>query len=299
MRERDLQALDKGLKESGVQFARERLLRDFTTFKIGGNALRYAEPSSIEELQAIVKISSENEMELSVLGKGSNLLINDSNVEKFVVNLFRLNKISIDGEFVYAQAGCSFPRLVIRTVEEGLAGLHTLVGIPASVGGAVFMNAGTRCSDMKNLLAEIHCVDKSGNMVVLESPFETFSYRKSGLDGMIIVACKLKLLRGDKKKIINEFRKYASEKKTTQPLSSHSAGCMYKNTDNGPAGRIIDQAGLKGFRIGNAHVSKKHANFIINDGDGSYSDVMHIIEYTRKFVHKRFGVSLDLEVKIW
>lgn len=293
-------ALEKALQEKHIIYRKNYRIGNLTTFKIGGNALFYAEPSTIEELQAILKISAQNEVEIQVIGKGSNLLINDGIIQKFIINLTKLNQVKFLDDVIFAQAGYSFPRLVARSVEEGLGGLEKLVGIPATVGGAVFMNAGTRYGEIKDFLVEIHCVDKYGDFTVIKHPEKTcFEYRHSGLEGKIIVGCKIKLSHMDKNIIIERFRRYATEKKNSQPLCSHSAGCIFKNPAEQPAGKLIELAGLKGYRVGNAHISTKHANFIINDNNATFNDVMKIVEYAQKTVFKQFGIPLELEVKVW
>lgn len=292
--------VETALRERKIVFERNYSLKDLNTFKIGGNALFYSEPSTIKQLQAILKISTENNLELSVLGKGSNILINDGILQKFVVNLVKFNKVTFYHDVIFAQAGYNFPRLVARSVEEGLGGIEKLVGIPATVGGAVFMNAGTKYGEIKDYLVEIHCIDKNGDYEIMKHPEKTcFEYRKSGLDDKIIVGCKLKLSCIDRNILLNRFRTFAAEKKNTQPLCSHSAGCMFKNPAEQPAGKLIELAGLKGYRVGDAHISTKHANFIINDNNATFNDVMNIVEFTQKTVYKQFGIPLELEVKLW
>ncbi len=291
--------LEKGLDEHGLRYNKDYHIGNLTTFKIGGEAAYYSEPESVDQLKMVLKITSENGLEMSVIGKGSNILVNDKRVDKFVINLKRMNKFNIDGEEVYAEAGCSLPRLVVSTVEKELSGLETLCGIPASLGGAIFMNAGTKYSEMSKVLVEIYCMDNSGNVVALNPKEVNFGYRRSGLDGLIVVACKMKLKKDSKNEIMTRFRRFANEKKNTQPLSSYSAGCVYKNPQNDSAGRMIELAGLKGFRVGDAHISEKHANFIVNDKAATYGDVMRIIDNTRQVVNDRFGVLLDLEIKVW
>lgn len=286
-----------------------------TWFGVGGHADALARPRSHGELLACVRADPT----LRVLGDGANLLVDDPGVAELVVTL-------ADGTFsgheigpkrggvvrVRAGAGVRLPRLVSESVRLGLAGLDGLAGIPASIGGALVMNAGGAFGQISDVVLEIEGVDRAGRDVRLERDHIAFAYRSSGLHDLIVTGCTLGLREGDASALRRRMLEVMEYKKQSQPLAAHSAGCCYKNPTLArpvpgvgeagarvSAGMLIDRAGCKGLCIGGARVSERHANFF-TVGDGARArDVIELMELVELRVRTSFGVSLEREVVVW
>ena len=224
-----------------------------------------------------------------MLGSGANLLVRDEGVRGAVIKLTHLNRR--DG--LHVQAGYNLARLVKDTAAEGLAGLECLAGVPATVGGAVRMNAGGRHGETADSILYVDVMTPDGEIQRLKKPEVGFRYRGNDLGARFVLAAGFGLRPDDG--VRERFDSIMGDKKKSQPLGSHNAGCMFKNPAGGSAGRIIDQCGLKGERVGGAHVSGKHANFIVNDGSATASDVLRLVEVIRG----RVPVALELEVLVW
>lgn len=281
-----------------------------TWFGIGGRADRLARPASVEELRQCVALDPD----LKVLGEGANLLVADGGVRELVVSMERLNAVSIgDDGVVNAQAGADLMRLINDTARAGFSGLHTLAGVPASIGGAVAMNAGGAFGNTFDHLREITTIDRSGD--VRTDPASAFDarYRDGGLDGRIVVEAVFQLARDDPKDVRQRVKDIMAKKKASQPLAADSAGCVFKNPTLGndlqgiggagqrvSAGMLIDRAGCKGLTRGGASVSERHANFVVVDkATARAADVIELIDAVRQRVDAAFGVQLQTEVIIW
>ncbi len=261
----------------------------------------FAEPTNREELQEVLDYGKSQGLGIFVLGKGSNILVRDSIVEGLVVHIptGAFNRLERKGEQVWAEAGVSLPRLIHRTSEWGLKGLEALVGIPGSVGGAVAMNAGGKHGTIGRWIEEVSTIGYDGALHHYKRGEVDFQYRSAGLGEQIVLEAGLKLEKGSVEEIRQRMREIYEEKKRTQPLCSKSAGCVFKNPPGQSAGALIDQSGLKGFKVGGAMVSRKHANFIINWGSATAGQILELIYRVREEVKRQFGVWLELEIKVW
>jgi len=282
-----------------------------TWFHIGGSAARFARVHNEDELRACLA----QDPDLLVVGEGANLLVLDSGVEHLVVSLqtegFR--KIEIDERgLVSAGAGVSLPPLISRTIKRGLGGLEVLAGIPASVGGAVVMNAGGRFGSIGERIVSVRTMTRSGRIEVLDRDRIGFAYRRSGLGDRIVLGASFALERGNPGALRDELARCMAYKTGSQPMRDKSAGCAFKNpTLERPiegigeagqrvsAGMLIDRAGCKGLATGGARVSDRHANFIVTEPGARASDVLALIDEVASRVRDTFGVTLERELVVW
>ena len=276
-------------------------LAPFTWLKLGGPAQFLVQPRTIDELLEVVRACREAHIPLRLLGGGSNLLIRDEGVSGAVVRLAGegFAQIETDGERVKAGAAALLSTVISHAVKEGLAGLETLVGIPGTVGGALAGNAGGRSGDVGQVVESVTVMTPAGEILTRSEDELTFAYRSSNLDEFVILDATFRLQPDDPEEITRRMRKLWIIKKTTQPLSFQSAGCIFKNPRGMSAGLLIDQAGLKGTRIGNTEISDRHANFIVAHPGATSQDVLRLIDLARSKVAEQFGVDLELEIKIW
>jgi len=276
-------------------------LKEHTTWRIGGPADLLVEPASREDLKTILRFVREKGLPFTVIGNGSNLLVSDTGVRGVVVKIGeRMGAISVAGLSITAGAGAKLGRVAAVAQEAGLGGLEFAVGIPATVGGAVTMNAGANGSTIGDLVETVTVVDYAGQEKVYDRAALAFKYRYSRLQQLevIVVEVVLGLTPDDPEAIRRRSYEYLQKRRRTQPLEYPSAGSVFKNPPDDAAGRLIELAGAKGLRIGDAMVSEKHANFIVNLGAAKASDVLSLIERVREMVRAKFGITLELEVKI-
>jgi UDP-N-acetylmuramate dehydrogenase len=270
-----------------------------TTFRIGGPAGLMVFPASIDEMRRVVAACLEEATPLRILGMGANLLVGDGGFPGVVASLERMDRLAFIGDRAVVEAGYSFPRLVQKSVWLGLGGLEGLGGIPATVGGAIFMNAGGRFGEIFDVVETVTAMDPLGVVQILKKKEIPFRYRRSGLDGMTILGATLRLRPDDPSAMKEKFVEVVRKKRQTQPMSEPSAGCIFKNPPGSSAGRLIEACGLKGARVGGAAVSSKHANFIVNGGGARAEEVIRLIDMVRDRVLKEAGRELELEVKLW
>lgn len=272
-----------------------------TTFKVGGTADWFLTPQTEKQLSETLKILSKNEIPFFVLGNGSNLLVGDKGIRGAVLCLCKkMEKIEVKGQELYAEAGAILSRVSNAALAAELEGTEFSSGIPGSVGGAVYMNAGAYEHEMKEIIKSVRYMDMSGN--VFESDCEDcdFGYRTSKFSkgNYIILGCTFKLQKGDPKEIRARIADYTQRRVSKQPLEKPSAGSTFKRPEGYFAGALIENAGLKGHTIGGAQVSEKHAGFVVNTGSATARDVLDLIEYIKKTVFEKFGVTLEPEVKL-
>ena len=273
-------------------------LSEYTSFRIGGPADVLVEPTDVEDIIRLVKQTHGQKLPIFVLG-GTNLLVRDKGIRGVVVSLAKLRAIREEpGSVLYAEGGVGMPTLIGHAIRRSLAGLEWAAGIPGTVAGCVVMNAGTRLGEMKGSVKAVRVVGTNGE--VLDCPAEsiTFEYRRAVVPPGIVVGVWLQLrpgVRADIEKVVKDYLRYRRE---TQPLTLPSAGCVFKNPANDSAGRIVEVAGLKGASVGDACVSTTHANFIVNQGQASATDVLALIKKVRAQVVRRTGVKLELELKL-
>jgi UDP-N-acetylmuramate dehydrogenase len=273
-------------------------LREYTSFKIGGPADVVVEPADIADVCLVVQQARMRKIPLFVLG-GTNLLIRDGGIRGIVVSLGRLRRIQEEpGSVLYAEGGVGMPTLIGYAIRHSLAGLEWAAGIPGTVGGCVVMNAGTKLGEMKDSIKAVRMVNMKGQVVDVEATQVRFEYRRALLPRGIVVGVWVQLKQGVRSEIARVVKDYLHYRRDTQPLAMPSAGCVFKNPPNDSAGRLIEVVGLKGARVGDAEVSMKHANFMVNRGQASAADVMALIGKVRSAIRRRAGVRLDLELKI-
>ncbi|MFM1871124.1 MAG: hypothetical protein RL398_546 [Planctomycetota bacterium] len=274
-------------------------LAPYMHLRIGGPADWFVEPYSEEDVALVVRACRELDVPLRVLGGGSNVVIADGGVRGVVMHLARLARIVREGNLVTAGAGCTLPSLLRATKEAGLAGLERLTGVPAMVGGAVAMNAGTRDGETFDVLRSLTVVEPSGEIAVRGPERFAPVYRDGRLDGAIVVHATFGLEPDDPKAIFERFSASLKKRNATQPVSQRSVGCVFRNPDGDAAGRLIEVSGCKTLRRGAIEVSGLHANYFINHGDGTAADFVALMEDVRERVRKEHGVELHPEVKFW
>lgn len=276
-------------------------LSKYTTFKIGGPARVLIEAKSDEEVLKLVSLFDEMKEDYLIIGNGSNLLITDDGIERPVIVLDKnfSNITMIDEVTLYAEAGASLKSLANKALELGLGGLEAISGIPGTVGGAVYMNAGAYGSEIKDVVTKIRYI-KDDSIAELDANEANFAHRRSIFQdkGYIILGAYFKLEKKDKKDIEEEQRDYTQRRKDKQPLEYPSAGSVFKRPEGYYASKLIEDAGLKGLSVGGAMVSKKHSGFIINTGSASFDDVVTLIEKVKAIVLEKFAVSLEEEIRI-
>ena len=273
-----------------------------TTFKIGGNARLVVYPQNEEQISELVKCAKAENVRLIAVGNGSNLLVDDDGIDACVLILgepFSQIKL-IDDETIYAKAGAKLIALCRFAYEHSLSGLEFAYGIPGSAGGAAFMNAGAYGGEMKDVLYKCEHIDKNGDIGFLEYDDLKLSYRHSAYydNGAVITGLYLKLKKGEKSEIKEKMDDLIGRRKDKQPIDMPSDGSTFKRPEGNFAGTLIEQCGLKGFSIGGAMVSDKHAGFIVNTGDATCSEVLRLIEKVKDTVLEKSGVLLEPEVRV-
>ncbi len=283
---------------TGTLLVDEPLARH-TSYGIGGPVEAFITPSNREELATLLRMAYEHAIPFYVVGSGSNLLVADEGLPGIAICLEKVfNRIAIQSGEVYAEAGVKLNHLVHLTMQHHLQGLETLGGIPGTVGGALVMNAGAFGTEISNVLVSIEIMTNQGVSQVLLSNELQFGYRQSSFRPEdIILGATLHLTTGDPQAIQARYREVSQKRTQTQPLNKRSVGSIFKNPKPGlSAGQLIDQAGLKGTRHGEAEISTLHANFFINHGRAQAADIVALIRLAREKVQKQFGIHLELEV---
>jgi len=294
----DRKRLDKAVAGLRGHVTFGAMLRGYTSFKIGGPADVLVEPADIDDVCRLLAQASAAKLPLFVIG-GTNLLIRDGGIRGIVVSLSKLRTIREEaGAVLYAEGGVGMPTLIGYAIRRSLAGLEWAAGIPGTVGGCLVMNAGTRLGEMKDSIKAVRIVTAKGDVRDLSAASIRFDYRRAHLPKGIVVGVWLQLRPGIRAEIARIVKDYLHYRKDTQPLAMPSAGCVFKNPPRDSAGRLLEAAGLKGMRIGDAEVSTKHGNFIVNHGHASAADVIGLIQKVRRMIKRKTGVRLDLELKI-
>lgn len=291
---------DAFLRERGVPVRTGHRLASGTTFRIGGPARWLVEPESPGQAADTLRAARACDIPVRLLGGGSNLLVRDAGIDGAVLRLNRLAgaEWGADGS-VTVEGGASLPRLVKEAARRGLSGLEGLTGVPGSVAGALVMNAGGRHGEIGPAVRWVDVLDLDGTPRRLSHAEAGFRYRSTDLRGRIVLGARLELSPADPAALAAQYEDILRDKKETQPLGRPNAGCIFKNPAGHKAGRLIDECGLKGAREGAAHVSHKHANFIVNEGRATADDVLCLIDRIRAEVSSRRGVTLELEILVW
>lgn len=272
-----------------------------TSFRIGGPADIFVLPEGLEDIKQVVGLASQEKVPIFILGKGSNLLVRDEGIRGIVLKTNPgLRELSIEGKSIRASAGLSLPLLAVKAMQNHLAGLEFLSGIPGTVGGAVIMNAGAMGHSLSEVLTSVKIIDYTGKIKELSNSDLGFGYRTSNLqdNATIVLEATFQLESGDFEVIKGTAQGLLDKRKRSQPLSLPNAGSIFRNPPLAPAGKLIEMVGAKGLRVGNAQISELHANFIVNLGDAQARDVIALIEQVQRMVKEKFDIDLELEVKI-
>ena len=301
----DVSALCELLRQelSDLLILRDESLSRHTTFHIGGNASLMIFPQSVKELCVCLKLLSKQGIKPTVLGAGSNILAPDEGITTPIICLReRFSSVHLlDDTTVIAEAGASLAKLATFAKDCSLTGLEFAHGIPGTVGGGVYMNAGAYGGEICTVAQKVTVTDFAGNLKEILCDKDTFGYRTSLFEGkdMIIVSATFCLQKGDKEQISQTMRELMERRRASQPLDLPSAGSTFKRPVGGYAAALIDEAGLKGTTVGGASVSEKHAGFIVNKGAASAKDVRKLIELVQDTVEEKTGIRLQPEVRIW
>ncbi|HMB96585.1 MAG TPA: UDP-N-acetylmuramate dehydrogenase [Tepidisphaeraceae bacterium] len=276
-------------------------LAPHTWYKIGGPARWYVRPRNIEELQEATRRCVENDLPVYVLGLGANILVSDEGVNGAV---FRLEhdfwrRVKFTENIAEIGAGVDMQKLVLRTCRQGLTGIECLAGIPGTIGGGVRMNAGGKFGDIGALVTKLQVMDTQGTLFERTKDDLVFDYRSTNISAPFILSATLELEQDDPDRIMRRTKEIWMYKRNSQPLNTKNAGCIFKNPRGLSAGALIDQAGLKGFRVGGAQVSDKHANFIVADAGCTADDVMRLVKIIQEKVSEKNQIDLETEVRIW
>lgn len=274
-------------------------MKKHTSFKIGGVADIFIKVKSVQELQYIIEVAKKENILVTIIGNGSNLLVKDNGIRGIVIML-NMDKIEIEDTIVTVEAGVKLGFLAQKLLKEELTGFEFAAGIPGSIGGAVRMNAGAYGGEMKDIIVETKCLTPSGEIVTLSNEEQKFSYRHSIFteNRYIVLETKIKLQKGNKDEIKAKMDDYAQQRKEKQPISLPSAGSIFKRGTDFVTAKVIDECGLKGFSIGDAQVSTKHAGFVVNNGNATAEDVLKLIEHVQKVVLEKTGKKIELEIEV-
>jgi len=285
-------------------------MSQFSTLKVGGPAEAIITVSNLEELKKLICWLKNNDIGWWVVGRGSNILVPDSGLAGVIIILegeFRSIEKPVEQTgssqkekvLIRAGGGCLLAKLVSYCTSQSLSGLEFAVGIPGSVGGAIVMNAGAWGGQIGSLVYAVMLMDRNGDIISEQGEKLGFAYRKWSMpQNTILLSATLGLSHGSKEKITATCKKYHELRQKNQPLAEPSAGSFFKNPPTDSAGRLIEEAGLKGFSIGGAKISEKHANFIVNTGKASAADILNLMQIVQQKVYKRFGINLEPEVHI-
>ncbi len=293
--------LELGLKETNILFNEN--MAKHTTFKVGGEAECFIKIDNMKDLRTVLVYARNNNMKITVIGNGSNVLVLDKGIKGIVLNI-RINKIetvNYDGRiFAKIGAGVKISMLGHLFLKNGITGFEELSGIPGTIGGAIRMNAGAHGKEFKDIVNNVTCMDYDGNIVKLENKDMQFEYRKSILKDKkyIVIEVEMMFQNGNEEEIKEKMTQYAKYRKEKQPIEYPSAGSTFKRGNDFITAKLIDEAGLKGYNIGGAEVSEKHAGFVINKGNATAKDILELIKYVQDKIYKEFEKKIELEIEI-
>ena len=287
------------INENNIGTYKENIsLSKCTTYKVGGKAKLMVWPNSINGLSSLLDMLNKEKIKLKVLGNGSNVIFSDQVYDGVIIKLDELNNIEINDTTVIVGAGVSLVKLSYKVASEGLSGLEFAAGIPATIGGAVYMNAGAYKSDMSEVVKKVKVLTPDLKIITMEKSELEYSYRSSFFQrypNYICLEATLELSHGNKDEIRKVIESRREKRLETQPLEYPSAGSVFRNPENTYAGKLIEDCNLKGYKIGGAEVSVKHANFIINSNNATAEDVRSLIKYVHDTVLEKTGYDLKVE----
>ena len=276
-------------------------MKNHTSFKIGGSADFLVTPRTVDQIKNLIITLKKENIPVFIMGNGSNLLVSDKGIRGVVIKLSKnFSSFSISGDEVTAQSGILLSTLSKSIVNESLSGFEFASGIPGTIGGAVTMNAGAYDSEMKNIVEEVVAMDMDGNIKTFTNQEMNFRYRKSRVtdETLVVLGAKLKLEKGNIEDIKAKIDDFTVRRTTKQPLTAYSAGSTFKRPEGYFAGKLIEDAGLKGIIMRNAAVSSLHSGFVINTGDATCENILELIEFIKLTVFSKFGVMLEEEVRV-
>lgn len=279
---------------------KEEPMKKHTTFRVGGNADYFVMPQNVSEIKAIIELCKEEDIPYYILGNGSNLLVSDAGYRGVIIQIYKeMNQIEVVGECLKVQAGALLSRVGTVALENELAGFEFAAGIPGTVGGAVVMNAGAYGGEMKDIIVNATVLTQEGEILTLNKEELELGYRTSVIakKGYIVLAAEYQLQKGEKEAIRARMDELKTQRVTKQPLEYPSAGSTFKRPEGYFAGKLIQDAGLRGFQVGGAQVSEKHCGFVINKDQATAADIKELMRQVAEKVMQEFGVELEAEVK--
>lgn len=285
-------------KEQCIDIKQNEIMKNHTSFKIGGKCDYFVIPKNSQQLKAVINKAKELNLPVFVLGKGSNLLVSDNGVEGVVISMLGLNEIEVNGDEITAGAGVSVAALCVAALNNGLSGLEFAYGIPGSVGGGLYMNAGAYGGEFSDTVIKAEYLSYEGELVTVDAKDMALGYRTSIFkqNGGIILSATFKLKQGESQKIKAAMDDFMDRRKTKQPLEYPSAGSTFKRPTGYFAGALIEENNLKGVSLGGAMVSEKHAGFVINYDNATANDVKGLMAKIQKTVKENNGVELEPEI---
>jgi len=283
-----------------IEIKQNASLSDYTNTDTGGPADWLAFPTTVEETQKLVKFAKNNQLAITIIGNASNLIVRDSGIEGLVIILTKMSTIEVSENKIIAQAGAALITASEIARDASLSGLEFAAGIPGSVGGAVFMNAGAYGGEISQVVVAATLLNADGEVITLNADELDFGYRHSSIqnDGGVILSATFSLVPGDRATIKFKMDDFNARRADKQPLEWPSCGSVFKRPAGFYAGKLIHDAGLQGYTSGGAQVSKKHAGFIINIGEGTATDYLNVIKHVQDTVFKQFQVHLEIEVRV-
>lgn len=286
-------------KISGLIVKKNEPMNKYTTYGIGGKAEFFVIPKSKQSLLEVISLLKKNKLKYFILGSGSNLLVSDKGFDGVVISIKKsLEEIRIENSKLYVECGAMLGTVVKECIKNNLSGIENLVGVPGTLGGALVMNAGAWGGEISDKLESVEIIDDKNEVKILQKKDIDFSYRLSSFsNNEFLVSATFNLEKKDKTEIEKKYELARQGRKNSQPTNVRSAGSVFKNPPDNSAGKLIELCGLKGYRIGGAVISEKHANFFINEQGSSASDMMNLIKYAQKEVFEKFNIQLETEVK--
>ena len=276
-------------------------LQKYTSFRTGGPAEIFVEPLGVLELKRVLQFCKDEQKKVFIFGKGTNLLVGDNGVDGVVIHLGGINfkNVERDGRYVVSGAGVNLPKLIRTVALSGFGGLEALAGIPGTVGGAVMMNAGGKYGDISDTIRSLTTMAFNGTIIKYTREDVGFEYRGCNLSEQIVIEVEFELNESKIEVVLEKMDEIYNEKQESQPLGTFNAGSIFKNTSQYKAAELIDKANLKGLKVGGAVVSEKHANFIVNTGSATSTDILELIKIIKEAIKKKYDVSLEEEIHIW
>ncbi len=293
--------MTKSIEDFSEILQRDERLSSHTWLRLGGPAEYFVTPRTEAELLEVIQVCRSQQQPIYILGSGSNLLVRESGVKGVVIKVVDplLGEVKIDGTSLTAGGGALLSHVVAEAVRSGLGGIEDLVGIPGTIAGAVVGNSGGRTGDIGQLITSVRVLTQDNEIAVRDGDELSFSYRRSGIQDLLVLSATLELTRDDSEELPRRMRKNWIMKRSTQPLTDQSAGCIFRNPRGLSAGALIEQCGLKGLSVGKARISERHANFIVTEDGATTRDVEQLIGRIQKAVAEKFAVDLELEIKVW